>query len=92
MLILQGMSAIWLTLNPSDLHSLLALIPASVAVSLIESPPIATAAVRRISTTSNSVAVARFFHYIWEAFFGDLLRSGLDDLGIFCWPLWRGGD
>jgi helitron helicase-like protein len=33
--------------------------------------------------TSNPAAVAEFFHYLCEAFFSNLLRSGSDILGIF---------
>jgi hypothetical protein len=45
--------------------------------------PSAAAAVRKILGTSNPVAVVEFFHYLCEAFFSNLLRSGQDILGIF---------
>ena len=78
----QGASDIWLTINPSDLSNPLVLQLAGISFSH-DSLPASTAAARRtINIISNPVAVAQFFHYVCEAFFSNLLRSGSDEFGI----------
>lgn len=81
LLVLLGMAALWLTLNPSDLRNPLVLHLAGLPFSH-DSLPNATATLRKIAVTSNPVAIALFFHYICEAFFENLLRSNSDELGI----------
>ena len=81
LLVLLGMAWIWLTLNPSDLRNPLVLRLAGLPVSQ-DSLPNATASLRKISRTSNPIAVAQFFHYVSDAFFQTLLRSDSDELGI----------
>ena len=76
-----GMTAWWLTVNPSDQRNPLLLVLAGVELSH-EAMPILSAAIRRLAATSNPAAVAEFFHHICNALFDDLLRSGTDELGI----------
>jgi hypothetical protein len=79
----RGMTDFWLTLNPSDLRNPLVLELAGIEI-LADAMPSAAAAMRNMpGISSNPVAVAEFFHYLCEAFFANLLRSGHDVLGIF---------
>ena len=78
----RGITYIWLTLNPSDLRNPLTLQLAGIEITTDDMPS-AAAAVRKILGTSNPVAVAEFFHYLCEAFFSNLIRSGHDFLGTF---------
>ena len=76
-----GMTAWWLTVNPSDLRNPLVLVLAGVEFSH-ESMPRLSEAIRRVAATSNPAAVADFFHCVCKSLFEDLLRSGTGELGI----------
>jgi hypothetical protein len=62
----EGMLAIWLTINPSDLQNPLVLILAGREYDS-DAFPAATTAIRQAVATSNPVAVAQFFHYTCKA-------------------------
>ena len=76
-----GMTAWWLTVNPSDQRNPLVLDLAGVKISHEAMPKLSTT-IRRLAATSNPAAVAEFFHHICNALFDDLLRSGTNELGI----------
>ncbi|KAI1829024.1 hypothetical protein DTO027I6_10052 [Penicillium roqueforti] len=78
----EGMLAIWLTLNPSDLQNPLVLILAGIEYDSAVFPA-AAAAVRQAVVTSNPVAVAQFFHHTCKGILDGLLRSESGGIGIF---------
>jgi hypothetical protein len=78
LLIREGMPAFWLTINPSDLQNPLVLMLAGA----LYSTDTTTSAVCQIITTSDPVAVARFFHTTCKAILDGLLGSKPDERGI----------
>ncbi|KAL0630754.1 hypothetical protein Q9L58_010394 [Maublancomyces gigas] len=83
MVVRYSVSAIWFTLNPSDLRNPLVLKLSGV----VENSRSGTSLSQfcAVTATMNSVAVASFFHQIITAFFGILVCAKPDDLlgGIF---------
>lgn len=77
----SGMISWWLTINPSDLRNPVILRLGGVEFAS-DALPQATAAVIRATATSNSVAVAQFFHYTCCALFDGLLGSNSKHMGI----------
>src|SRR6266516_7352760 len=77
----QGMIAFWLTINPSDLRNPLVLKLAGLEYSE-DAFPIASAAIRHATATSDPVAVAQFFHHTCKAVFDGLLGSNTGRIGI----------
>jgi hypothetical protein len=81
LLVRDGMSAYWVTINPSDLRNPLVLLLAGVEFSG-DAFPAANAAIRNATATSNPVAVAQFFHHTCKAIFDGLLGSNTGRIGI----------
>ena len=81
LIVREGMAAIWLTINPSDLQNPLVLILAGVEYSSTTLPA-AAAAIHQATATSNPVAVAQFFHYTCKAIFDELFATRSGGSGI----------
>lgn len=76
-----GMPAFWITINPSDLRSPLVITLAGVEYS-DDILSASNSALRAATATSNSVAVALFFHGVCTAVLDGLFASGSDHAGI----------
>jgi Helitron helicase-like domain at N-terminus len=81
-IIRQGMTTYWITMNPSDLRNTVVLHLAGVTFSSNAMPRLANSILEITARTSNPVAVAQFFHHICNAVFTKLFHSGSDELGI----------
>jgi len=81
LIIRDGMPAIWLTINPSDLRNPLVLVLAGVQIPR-ELLPAAITAIRHATATSDPVAVAQFFNHTCKAIFDGLLQSRTGQIGI----------
>ena len=81
LLVRDGTADIWITINPSDLRN-----PLVLKLAGIECPegalPVANAAIRNATATSNSVAVTQFFHHTCKSFFDSLFCSNTSQIGI----------
>ena len=78
----DGMPALWITLNPLDLKSLLVLTLAGVDISdqIRQSQDVFR--LHSIAATMNPVAVAQFFEATCSAVFDHLLQNGLASTGL----------
>ena len=81
LIVRDGMPAIWMTVNPSDLRHPLVLMLAGLEYSG-DAFPTANAAIRQATATSNPVAVAQFFHHTCKGIFDGLLNSNTGRVGI----------
>ncbi|KAJ5367173.1 hypothetical protein N7541_001114 [Penicillium brevicompactum] len=81
LLVREGMPAFWLTINPFDLQNPLVLVLAGLQCSTGTSTSLSSA-IRCETTTSDPVAVARFFHCTCKAVLDGLLGSKPADMGI----------
>ena len=81
LIVRDGMPAIWLTINPSDLRNHLVLILAGIEVPE-DTLSAANAAIRHAAATSNPVAVAQFFNHTCKAIFDGLIQSHSGRIGI----------
>ncbi len=81
LMINNGMSIIWITLNPSDLHSFLVLILAGMR---LEDSGLSTSAkeFRRATAVINLVAVAQFFEATCTGIFKHLLAARFTGEGL----------
>ncbi|KAJ5117595.1 hypothetical protein N7448_011227 [Penicillium atrosanguineum] len=75
------MPAFWLIINPSDLQNPLILVLAGVQCPTNLSANVISA-IRYVIATSDPVAMARFFHYIYKAVLDGLLGSKSTDIRI----------
>jgi hypothetical protein len=81
LIVREGMPGFWLTINPSDLQSPLVLIFAGLQCTTDPAADVNTA-IRCATATSDTVAVARFFHYTCKAVLDGLLGGKPAQMGI----------
>ena len=75
------MSAIWLTINSSDLQNSLILI--LIEIKCFENVFfIINAIIYNVAAISNSVTVAQFFNHVCKIFFDDLIQSDIEQFDI----------